>query len=97
MFEMYNRMDQFIVSLSKNSGTRGTFGGGRKYKFGYNRKSTDWKGADWLFFEPTDTSSFSRCFSLREGLLKERSQAFLNWANSELESVTGHLKPPYIS
>ena len=90
MFEMYNRMGQFIVLLSKSSGTKGTFGGGRKYKFGYNRMSTDWKGTDWLAFEPTDTSSLARCFSLREGLLKEHSQSFLNWVNSEFESVTGH-------
>ena len=46
MFEMYNRMDQFIISSSKNSGTKGTFCKGRKYNFGYNRKSTDWKASD---------------------------------------------------
>ena len=27
-FEFYNKVDQFIIALSKNSGTKGTFGGG---------------------------------------------------------------------
>ena len=90
MAEKYSRLDDFIASLCKRSGTKSTFGGGRSYKFGFNRKLTDWKGTDWLNYEPTDLSSLTHCFSLRERVLKERSNAFLNWVNAELESVTGH-------
>ena len=90
MAEKFSRLDVFIISLCKRSGTKITFGGGRRYKFGFNRKSTDWKGTDWLNYEPTDPSSLAHCFSLRERVLKEHSQAFLNRVNAELESVTCH-------
>ena len=85
--EKYARIDDLIVSLSKMSST---FGGGRWYQFSFNRKLTDWKGTDWQGFEPTDSSLYANCFSLREGVLKERSQALLNWVNAELVSVNGH-------
>ena len=88
--EIYARIDKIVISLGKMSGTKTTFGGGRKYKFGFNKKFTDWKGTDWCGYEPNDPSSFRNCFTLQEGILKERSQNFLNWVNSELKSVTGH-------
>ena len=78
-FELYNKLDQLIIAISKNSGTKGTFfGGGQKNKYGFTRKSTDWMGTNCEVYEPTDTSPLSLCYSLREGVLKERSVAFMN-------------------